>query len=160
MGSDTDRALQHLEIAVQNMKRQQIPEGGAGLDVAGRMLSCVNALSHMIDAIVAETPATEKGEQYEIGRSQGRNERTYNTAGLLKDAQAALGRDRAETIADLLDHDAVDLAWKWRPLQQYAREIGLSLRVVKGTPVTDSDLGPHVGEVWKQGGEKLVPRKE
>lgn len=106
-----------------------------------------------------------QGRMYELV-PQYKNERSYNTPGLLTLFTEALDMPLSQVVASLSRDTAnrervLDLKWRWTPLQNYARQLGVKLNIRDGEVEDDLD-GPHVGVVKKQTGVDRVPivRKE
>lgn len=166
MGDDkgrAGRAMHMVEVAVQELKASGIPDGGAALDLAGRMYSMAFALTNLADMIVAESEV-DAGEHYEITASAGTTTRTYNWQAIVA-AVAKRHDSMAQAIEELVRKGVIRLdkadAWSWTGLTKFAKTNDIPLDVRKGSAVEQGSTdGPHVGEVWKPGKRKLVARKD
>jgi len=103
-----------------------------------------------------------KGTEYKTVTTRSAK-RTYNTAAIIHGIAKALGGSQepvspTEALLWAVRRGVAAVEWKWKRLQETARELDLPMRVVLHPISDDGDLaGPWVGEKWTERiGQKAV----
>lgn len=133
--------MDRLEQAAAELS---LPPLGEEADWLGRLNKVIRDLSAMRKTVLDELDGPTAGRDYRVSESRSAK-RTYNTARILADFAG-----EGWALRDLLDADAVRLAWRWTELRRAYEQANVPLTVAhhEVEDLGDVEESP-IGEVWK-----------
>ena len=116
------------------------------VDVVAEIRETEKGLADERKLAMTEIEGGARGREWYVAQSR-QAKRSYNDMSLLTKIADAMDMSLLQSIGWLLNNGIITIGWKWTPLKELVRELGVEITTAQ-REITAGDPA-DVGEVWK-----------